>query len=443
MILQMSQTINVNSYLKGVRNMAGVVVVGSQWGDEGKGKVTDYLAQKADIVARYQGGNNAGHTIEFNGQKFALRLIPSGIFSGHDVVLGNGMVINPESLLEEIKYLNDANINTDKIKISDRAHVVFPYHIEIDNIQETRRGANNIGTTKKGIGPAYVDKYERMGIRIGELIDEELFQERLNEVFAYKKAQYPELSCNVEEIFLKYREYAKIIAPMVCDTGAYLDECLQVGKNVLFEGAQGTMLDIDYGTYPFVTSSHPGANGVAEGSGIGPLYLTDAVGIVKAYTTRVGSGAFPTEINDDLGDYIRERGHEYGTVTKRPRRIGWFDAVVVNQSRRMSSLTGISLMLLDVLSGLKTIKICTAYQLDGRIIKSLPSTIKQLNRVKPIYEEMPGWDEDITKVSSFEELPINCQKYLRRIEELINCPIVMFSVGPDRKQTIVLKEIFK
>ena len=341
--------------------MAGVVVVGSQWGDEGKGKITDYLAQKADIVARYQGGNNAGHTIEFNGQKFALRLIPSGIFSGNDVILGNGMVINPKALLEEMKYLNDANISTDKIMISDRAHVILPYHLEIDEIQETRRGANNIGTTKKGIGPTYVDKYERVGIRMGEFIDEELFKERLEEALASKKAQYPELTCSAEEIFEEYKEYAKIIAPMVCDTGVVLDECFQTGKNVLFEGAQGTMLDIDYGTYPFVTSSHPGANGVAEGSGIGPLYINEAVGIVKAYTTRVGSGAFPTEIEGELADQIRERGHEYGTVTKRARRIGWFDAVVVNQSRRMSSLTGISLMLLDVLSGLKTLKICTAY----------------------------------------------------------------------------------
>ena len=267
--------------------------------------------------------------------------------------------------------------------------------------------------------------------------------ERLEEALASKKAQYPELTCSAEEIFEEYKEYAKIIAPMVCDTGVVLDECFQTGKNVLFEGAQGTMLDIDYGTYPFVTSSHPGANGVAEGSGIGPLYINEAVGIVKAYTTRVGSGAFPTEIEGELADQIRERGHEYGTVTKRARRIGWFDAVVVNQSRRMSSLTGISLMLLDVLSGLKTLKICTAYELDGKIIKALPSTIKQLNRVKPVYEEMPGWDEDITKVTSFEELPENCQKYLRRIEELINCPIVIFSVGPDREQTIVLREIFK
>lgn len=422
--------------------MAGVVVVGSQWGDEGKGKITDYLSQKADVIARYQGGNNAGHTIEFNGQKFALRLIPSGIFSGNEVILGNGMVINPKAFLEEVEYLQAAGIATDKIKVSDRAHVILPYHLEIDELQEKRRGANNIGTTKKGIGPTYVDKYERLGLRIGEFIDEELFKERLKEILEVKKASFPEIESDFQCIFDEYKEYAKKIKPLVTDTALILDDYLQDGKNVLFEGAQGAMLDIDYGTYPFVTSSHPGANGVAEGSGIGPLYLTDAIGIVKAYTTRVGSGAFPTEIEGELADQIREVGHEYGTVTKRPRRIGWFDAVVVNQSRRMSSLTGISLMLLDVLSGIDTLKICTAYTLDGEVIHALPSTIKQLNKVKPVYEEMPGWSEDITQVKSFDELPVNCQNYIRRIEELIKCPVTIFSVGPDREQTIVLKEVF-
>ena len=342
--------------------MAGVVVVGSQWGDEGKGKVTDYLAQQADLVVRYSGGNNAGHTIKFNGQKFALRLIPSGIFTTGEVVLGNGMVINPKALLEE--------------------------------------------------------------------------------TLAFKKKQYPGLQCTAEEIFEEYKEYAKVIKPMVCDTGIFLDEAFQAKKKILFEGAQGTMLDIDYGTYPYVTSSNPGANGVPSGASIGPLYLTDVVGVIKAYTTRVGSGAFPTEIEGELGDYIRNAGHEFGTVTKRPRRIGWFDAVVVNQSRRMASLTGCSLMLLDVLSGLDTIKICTAYMLDGKEIHGLPSTIEELERVEPVYVELPGWKEDITNVTSFEELPVNAQNYIKKIEELIHCPVIMFSVGPDRTQTIVLKEVF-
>lgn len=423
--------------------MAGVVVVGSMWGDEGKGKVTDYLAQKADAVCRYAGGNNAGHTIVIDGKKFALKLIPSGIFSGQVTILGNGMVVNPKAFLEEVKYLNDANVDTSKIKISDRCHVILPYHLEIDEIQEKRKGANNIGTTKRGIGPAYIDKYSRIGIRMAEFIDEELFLERLKETFSMKIMEYPELKdkFTVESIFEEYKEYAKIIKPLVCDTGLLLDEYLQADKKVLFEGAQGAMLDIDYGTYPYVTSSHPGANGVSEGAGIGPLYIKESIGIIKAYTTRVGSGPFPTELDNEIGELIRQKGHEYGTVTERPRRTGWFDAVVVNQSRRMSSLTGISLMLLDVLSGFDTIKICKAYELDGKEIYGLPATVKDIERCKPVYEELPGWKEDVTNVKSFDELPINCQNYIRRIEELIHCPVRMFSVGPDREQTVVLKDI--
>jgi len=429
-------------FIERVNKMAGVVVVGSQWGDEGKGKITDYLSYKADIVVRYQGGNNAGHTIEFNNQKYALRLIPSGIFSGNVVVLGNGMVINPKALLDEIEYLNEASINTDNIIISDRAHVILPYHIQIDELQEKYRGDKNIGTTKKGIGPTYVDKYARIGIRVGEFIDEALFKERLEEVLPLKKKEFPEITYTVDEIFNEYKEYAKQLKAKVCDTALVLDKAFEDGKNILFEGAQGTMLDIDYGTYPYVTSSHPGANGVCEGAGVGPVMIDDAIGIIKAYTTRVGSGAFPTEIEGETADRIREVGREYGTVTKRPRRIGWFDSVVANQSRRMSGLTGMSLMLLDVLSGVETLKICTAYTLDGKMIHALPSTIKELDKVQPVYEEMPGWTEDITGVTSFEELPTACKNYIRRIEELTKCPIVMFSVGPDRTQTIVMKEVF-
>lgn len=422
--------------------MAGVVVVGSQWGDEGKGKITDYLAQKADLVVRYSGGNNAGHTIVYEGKKFALRLIPSGIFTAGEVIMGNGMVINPKAFLEEVSYLNDAGINTGKIHISDRAHVILPYHIKIDALEEKLRGESAIGTTGRGIGPAYVDKYDRCGIRIGEFVNEEIFKKRIHQVIEFKKQLYPQLNVDADSIFEEYKEYAKKIKPLVCDTGALLDEALLNHKKVLFEGAQGAMLDIDYGTYPFVTSSNPGANGVCAGASIGPLYINEVIGIVKAYTTRVGAGAFPTEIDGNLADFIREAGHEYGTVTKRPRRVGWFDAVVVNQSRRMSSLTGISLMLLDVLSGIETLKLCTAYMLDDQKIYALPSTVEELERCKPVYEEMPGWEEDISNVSSFEELPINCQNYIRRIEELVHCPITIFSVGPDRKQTIILKEVF-
>jgi len=423
--------------------MAGVVVVGSMWGDEGKGKVTDYLAQKADVVCRYAGGNNAGHTIVYDGKKFALKLIPSGIFSGHEVIMGNGMVVNPKAFLEEVQYLNDAGIDTSKIKISDRCHVILPYHLEIDALQEARKGDKSIGTTKRGIGPTYIDKYSRIGIRMGEFVDEEIFLERLKETFSMKVMEYPELKdmFTVEGIFEEYKEYAKVIKPLVCDTGLLLDKYMQADKKVLFEGAQGAMLDIDYGTYPYVTSSHPGANGVCEGAGIGPLYIKEAIGIIKAYTTRVGEGPFPTELFDETGELIRQKGHEYGTVTQRARRTGWFDAVVVNQSRRMSSLTGISLMLLDVLSGFDTIKICKAYNLDGKEIYGLPATVKDIERCQPVYEEMPGWKEDITGVKSFAELPVNAQNYIKRIEELVHCPVVMFSVGPDREQTVVLKDI--
>lgn len=423
--------------------MAGVVVVGSQWGDEGKGKITDYLSQQADLVVRYSGGNNAGHSIVANGKRFALRLIPSGIFTTGNVVMGNGMVINPKAFLEEVDYLNKAGIKTDGIHISDRAHIILPYHIEIDHLEEELRGEGAIGTTGRGIGPAYVDKYDRCGIRVGEFINEELFNKRVHQVVAYKKKMYPSLTADADAIFNEYKEYAKKIAPLVCDTGEYLDEAFRANKKVLFEGAQGAMLDIDYGTYPFVTSSNPGANGACSGASIGPLFINDVVGVVKAYTTRVGAGGFPTELHNELGDHIRDAGHEYGTVTKRPRRVGWFDAVIVNQARRMSSFTGISLMLLDVLTGIDTLKICTAYKLNGKIIHSVPSTVEETAQCEPIYEEMPGWKEDITHVTSFDELPVNCQNYIRRIEELVHCPVIIFSVGPDREQTVVLKNVFE
>ena len=321
--------------------------------------------------------------------------------------------------------------------------MILPYHLEIDALQEARKGDKSIGTTKRGIGPTYIDKYSRIGIRMGEFVDEEIFLERLKETFSMKVMEYPELKdmFTVEGIFEEYKEYAKVIKPLVCDTGLLLDKYMQADKKVLFEGAQGAMLDIDYGTYPYVTSSHPGANGVCEGAGIGPLYIKEAIGIIKAYTTRVGEGPFPTELFDETGELIRQKGHEYGTVTQRARRTGWFDAVVVNQSRRMSSLTGISLMLLDVLSGFDTIKICKAYKLDGKEIYGLPATVKDIERCQPVYEEMPGWKEDITGVKSFAELPVNAQNYIKRIEELVHCPVVMFSVGPDREQTVVLKDI--
>ena len=422
-----------------------VVVVGTQWGDEGKGKITDYLAQHADVVARYQGGNNAGHTIEFKGQQFKLRLIPSGVFSAERVVLGNGMVINPESLLEEIAYLNEAGVATDHIRISNRAHVIFPYHIELDGLQEELKGDQKVGTTKRGIGPCYTDKYARVGIRIGELMDKEVFATRLAEQLAEKNeilAKYGKPTFTFEEIYNKYCEYVDVIRPYVTDTSYELDEAFNEGKKVLFEGAQGVMLDIDHGTYPFVTSSNPSAGAVTIGLGVGPTKIEEVIGVVKAYSTRVGEGAFPTELHGEIADRIREIGREYGTVTGRPRRIGWFDSVVVSHTRRVSGLTGISVNLLDVLSGLETLKICTAYELDGQVIKYVPSTIKEFERCTPVYEEMPGWSEDITGVTSFEELPVAAQNYLHRIEELVGAQVAIFSVGPDREQTILMKELF-
>ena len=421
-----------------------VVVVGTQWGDEGKGKITDYLAQRADIVARYQGGNNAGHTIEFNGKQFKLRLIPSGIFSADKVILGNGMVINPEALIEEIEYLNEGGVSTNHIRISNRAHVIFPYHIELDGLQEELKGDRKVGTTKRGIGPCYTDKYARCGIRIGDLMDKELFADLLLEQVTAKNeilAKYGKPTFAFEEIYTKYCEYAEVIRPYVTDTSYELDEALAEGKKVLFEGAQGVMLDIDHGTYPFVTSSNPSAGAVTTGLGVGPTKIDEVIGVVKAYSTRVGEGAFPSELHCEIGARIREIGREYGTVTGRPRRIGWFDSVVVSHTRRVSGLTGISVNLLDVLSGLETLKICTAYELDGKVIKYVPSTIREFERCVPVYEEMPGWQEDITGVTSFDELPVAAQNYLRRIEELVGASIAIFSVGPDREQTILMKEL--
>lgn len=421
-----------------------VVVVGTQWGDEGKGKITDYLAQRADIVARYQGGNNAGHTIEFQGKQFKLRLIPSGIFSAEKVILGNGMVIDPASLLEEMKYLNDEGVSTDHIRVSNRAHVLFPYHIEIDGLQEELKGDQKVGTTKRGIGPCYADKYARFGIRIGEMLDKETFSERLRENIEAKNrllSRHGKQTFDFDDILERYSNFAEQLRPYITDTSYELDEAFKASKKVLFEGAQGVMLDIDHGTYPFVTSSNPSAGAVTTGLGVGPTKIQEVIGVVKAYSTRVGEGAFPTEIEGSTADRIREIGREYGTVTGRARRIGWFDSVVVSHTRRVSGLTGISINLLDVLSGIETLKLCTAYELDGQEIKFVPSTIKEFERCQPVYEEMPGWEEDITGVKTFEELPVAAQNYLRRIEELVGAPIAIFSVGPDRDQTILMKEL--
>ncbi|MEK4325396.1 adenylosuccinate synthase [Paenibacillus sp. FSL R7-0312] len=420
--------------------MSTVVVVGTQWGDEGKGKITDFLAESADVVARYQGGNNAGHTILIDGKKFKLSLIPSGVFYKEKTcVIGNGMVINPEALIQEINYIHENGFDTKNLVISDRAHVIMPYHMLLDALEEDRKGPNKIGTTRKGIGPCYMDKAARNGIRIADLMDAEEFELRLRPLMEEKNQVITQVygaePLNVEEILTKYLEYAEVLRGYVTDTSVVLNDAIDAESRVLFEGAQGVMLDIDQGTYPFVTSSNPSAGGVCIGSGVGPSKIKQVIGVAKAYTTRVGDGPFPTELNDATGDYIRETGHEYGTVTGRARRVGWFDSVVVRHARRVSGITGLSLNSLDVLSGLETVKICTGYKFRGEIITHYPASLKMLAECEAVYEELPGWSEDITSAKTLEDLPANTRKYVERVSELTGIPISIFSVGRNREQT--------
>ena len=428
--------------------MSSVVVVGTQWGDEGKGKITDFLSEQAEYVARYQGGDNAGHTIQFGGETYKLHLIPSGIFSPEKLcIIGNGVVVNPKSLVTELAYLHERNITTDNLRISDRAHVILPYHIELDRLQEEAKGDKKIGTTIKGIGPAYMDKAARVGIRIADLLDREVFEERLRINLEDKNRQFTKLydanSMSFEEIFEEYYEYGQQIKQYVCDTSVLLNDALDNGKRVLFEGAQGVMLDIDQGTYPFVTSSNPLAGGVTIGSGVGPSKVTKVVGVCKAYTSRVGDGPFPTELFDEIGSRIREVGREYGTTTGRPRRVGWFDSVVMRHSKRVSGITNLCLNSIDVLTGLETVKICVAYRKsNGEEISHYPASLVELGQCEPVYEELPGWTEDITGCRTLDELPIEAQNYVRRVSELVGVKISTFSVGPDRNQTNILEDVW-
>ena len=426
--------------------MSTLVIEGSQWGDEGKGKITDYFATKADVVVRSQGGNNAGHTITINNEKFALRSIPSGIFNPKTKnILANGMVINPKQLLEELHGLEARGITNYQLFISNRAHIVLPYHELLDKAYEDLKGSSKIGTTKRGIGPCYSDKINRIGIRVGNFIDEDDFKSCLEESLKIKNEELKMLGLepmSVKEIFEEYRVYAQEIKKFVCDTSLLIEEELEKGSKVLFEGAQGAMLCLDHGTYPYVTSSSPTGSAVPLNCGVSPKAIDNILGICKAYTTRVGEGPFPTEIDGDIANQIRERGHEYGTVTKRPRRIGWLDCVALNYARRVSGINYLALTLIDVLSGLDEIKICYAYMIDDKIINYMPSTIKELNKVKPVYVTLKGWKEDITKAKSFEELPINVKKYIEKIEELTKAKVSVISVGADRLQTIKVKEIF-
>ena len=427
--------------------MSSIVVVGTQWGDEGKGKITDFLAEQADVIARFSGGNNAGHTIQFGGETYKLHLVPSGIFYKDKLaVIGNGVVVDPVALLKELDGLNERGISTDNLRISNRAQVILPYHLAQDEYEERRRGDNKIGTTKKGIGPAYVDKAQRIGIRMADLLEKETFERRLKENIEYKnayfKGMFNETCPTFDEIFDEYYAAGQRLKDYVTDTAKILDDANVADEKVLFEGAQGVMLDIDHGTYPFVTSSNPVAGNVTVGTGVGPTSVSKVIGVCKSYTSRVGYGPFPTELFDEDGHHIREVGREYGTTTGRPRRVGWFDSVVLRHSRRVSGITDLSINSIDVLTGLDTVKICTAYELDGEKITEYPANLDQLRRCKPIFEELPGWTEDITGCRSLDELPENARNYLERISELCGVHISIFSVGPDREQTNLLEQLW-
>ncbi|MCG1252084.1 adenylosuccinate synthase [Staphylococcus epidermidis] len=427
--------------------MSSIVIVGTQWGDEGKGKITDFLAEQADVIARFSGGNNAGHTIQFGGETYKLHLVPSGIFYKDKLaVIGNGVVVDPVALLKELDGLNERGISTDNLRISNRAQVILPYHLAQDEYEERRRGDNKIGTTKKGIGPAYVDKAQRIGIRMADLLEKETFERRLKENIEYKnayfKGMFNETCPTFDEIFDEYYAAGQRLKDYVTDTAKILDDANVADEKVLFEGAQGVMLDIDHGTYPFVTSSNPVAGNVTVGTGVGPTSVSKVIGVCKSYTSRVGDGPFPTELFDEDGHHIREVGREYGTTTGRPRRVGWFDSVVLRHSRRVSGITDLSINSIDVLTGLDTVKICTAYELDGEKITEYPANLDQLRRCKPIFEELPGWTEDITGCRSLDELPENARNYLERISELCGVHISIFSVGPDREQTNLLEQLW-
>jgi len=423
--------------------MATRVVIGTQWGDEGKGKYIDILAADSDIVVRFSGGNNAGHTIVAGGTKYALHLIPSGILhEGTTCIIGNGVVVDPAVLIKEINELKDKGVNTDKLLISDRAHVIMPYHKRMDELQEIARGKDNIGTTKRGIGPAYADKTERCGIRMCDLIDEEIFAEKVRANLRIKNAiiekVYGGEGFDADSIIAEYSEYAKILKKYITDTSVVLFDAVEKGKNILFEGAQATFLDLDFGTYPYVTSSNPVAGGVCTGAGLGPVFIDEVYGVFKAYTSRVGAGPFPTEQNNEIGDKIRELGWEYGTTTGRPRRCGWLDAVMLKYAARVNGLTALAINHVDTIGKLEKIKLCTAYIKDGQKVDYFPASLKDLSKCEPVYEEFDGWNEDISKVKSFDELPDNAKKYLKRIEELVGVKIKLIGVGKDRENTIVV-----
>jgi len=425
--------------------MAGYVVVGTQWGDEGKGKIIDVLAGKADYVVRFQGGNNAGHTVVVNGKKFALQLLPSGMVLGKGkCIIGPGVVVDPKVLLHEMEELMKRGGNVDNLYISDRAHLIMPYHVKMDELREAR-AQGKIGTTKRGIGPCYADKVNRIGIRMIDLLNDDVFSQKLkialeekNQVFT---KIYDESPLSYDEIYNNYISYREKIKHMVMDSVTEVNKALDENKTVLFEGAQALMLDINYGTYPYVTSSSPTSGGVTTGVGVPPSKITKVIGVMKAYTTRVGEGPFLTELNDELGEELRTVGGEFGVVTGRPRRCGWLDLVVGKHANLINGLTDIVITKIDVLSGIKTLKVCVGYEINGKKYETVPASSEDLYKAQPIYKEFPGWDENISQITEFDKLPENCKKYLKFIEEYLECPISVVSVGPDRNQNIHIKEI--
>jgi len=431
--------------------MATVVVVGTQWGDEGKGKIVDLLTGHADLIVRFQGGNNAGHTLVVDGQKYIFHLIPSGIlYENKKCAIGNGVVLDPSVLIEELDELASKGmaVSPDRFKISFNTHLIMPYHKALDHAREAAKSeGKKIGTTGRGIGPCYEDKIVRNGIKVGDLLDPELFREKLEANVAEKNFLLTKLlnaeGLDPEPIYKEYMEYAEKLEPYIDNVSMLIDDVRKAGGNILFEGAQGTQLDIDHGTYPFVTSSNTVAGGACCGAGIGPSNIDYVVGICKAYTTRVGGGPFPTELFDEIGDLIQKKGAEFGATTGRKRRCGWLDGVVLNDAVRLNGLNGIAITKLDVMSGIDPLKICYEYQVDGETFNYMPSNIRKVERLKPIYREVPGWSEDISQVRTFEDLPSKARDYIKTIEEMSGTPVILVSVGPDRDQTILLKNPFE
>jgi adenylosuccinate synthase len=425
-----------------------IVILGSQWGDEGKGKVVDLLMEHASVVARFQGGHNAGHTLVINGQKTILRLIPSGILHAHvQCLIGNGVVLSPTALLQEMGELQARGIAVEeRLRISEACTLILPYHVALDQAREKARGKSAIGTTGRGIGPAYEDKVARRALRFGDLFDQKRFAEKLKEVMEYHnfvlKNYHHEEPLDYQQTLDAMLALAPKLEPMKADVSALLAAYRKEGKNILFEGAQGTLLDVDHGTYPFVTSSNTVAGAACVGTGFGPLYLDYILGITKAYTTRVGSGPFPTELHDETGEHLAKRGNEFGSVTGRPRRCGWLDMVIINRSIQLNSLSGLCITKLDVLDEMSEIKICTSYRLKGKAVTELPIEATDLAACEPVYEVMPGWQMSSIGAKSFTDLPVNAQKYLSRIEELAGIPIDMISTGPERMETLILRHPF-